>query len=532
MATAEDTSELQKKQLESCIFKVMHGDARTGRRVLGSSGVHPASLQTVDLMKGKFVVDPARDTIAQRPGLSQRAARCKPAIVQKKIVSAVIAKTADCKASGTSSWRNSRLKNIASSDSGLAALTSWAQAWVSGTVPEIMAAPWRAVLGVPLRKGDGGEDVRPIMIGEALLSLPGACLQEALQGKVARLLSDTQLGIGIKAGPESFLCIGKALARLCPNDAFCAFDMHNAFGEVSRAEILEEVIHDFPEIAPYLINLWGAEGTPVHIASGATSWASFEMRDGLYQGHTLSSLLFCLGLRRALRRFLREYSGSPCSAGGTPVHLEYMDDMLFKFDPSLACTWLPLLTDALFTVNLRLNITKTKVWVPSSADGVLHPALQQAGLHQVFDGLEVMGGALDGQFAASIGHPAVPAASLKRTEQAEKLAQTMQLMLRTPLAQPAHRAAWTLLDKVLNKALDYDARILHPESFSTIAERLDRAVLQTSCKVVRVDGFTEVQEQCLRLPARLGGCDLVSAGTKRLFMHLAGASQYMPSAAQ
>ena len=105
--------------------------------------------------------------------------------------------------------------------------------------------------------------------------------------------------------------------------------------------------------------------------------------------------------------------------------------------------------------------------------------------------LEVMGGALDGQLAASIGHPAVPAASLKRAEQTEKLAQTMQFMLRTPLAQPAHRAAWTLLDKVLNKALDYDARILHPESFSTIAGRLDRAVRATLLDLLKCDQIDE-----------------------------------------
>ena len=41
-------------------------------------------------------------------------------------------------------------------------------------------------------------------------------------------------------------------------------------------------------------------------------------------------------------------------------------------------------------------------------------------------------------------------------------------MLRTPLSRPARHAAWTLLDKVLYKALDYDARILHPEQFSNL----------------------------------------------------------------
>ena len=106
----------------------------------------------------------------------------------------------DCKAAGASSWRNSRLKSIAAEEDGLSALLQWSQLWISGKVPECMAKPWRVVLGIPLRKGDG-EDVRPVLIGEALLSLPGACLQEATRAKVTKLIGATQFGIGI-AGRE------------------------------------------------------------------------------------------------------------------------------------------------------------------------------------------------------------------------------------------------------------------------------------------------------------------------------------------
>ena len=60
---------------------------------------------------------------------------------------------------------------------------------IDGAVPDIMADPWRAVLGVPLRKGDGGDDVRPILIGEALMALPGACLKEITRAKVAKIVA-------------------------------------------------------------------------------------------------------------------------------------------------------------------------------------------------------------------------------------------------------------------------------------------------------------------------------------------------------
>ncbi|CAK0898534.1 unnamed protein product, partial [Prorocentrum cordatum] len=218
---------------------VLHGDVRTGRRILASSGIHAAAAESVGLARAKFITGPVRDSLRSRADLRQRAARCAPPVAAT-VVNAVVTKTADCKAAGTSSWGNSRLKNIAATDGGLAALTGWVQAWVSASVPEVMATPWRAALGISLRKRPAGDDVRPIIIGEALLSLPGACLQEIFQSKAANLLSDTQLGIGVKAAPETLLALGKALSRLCPGDAFCAFDFINAVGEISRAEIMEE----------------------------------------------------------------------------------------------------------------------------------------------------------------------------------------------------------------------------------------------------------------------------------------------------
>ena len=45
-----------------------------------------------------------------------------------------------------------------------------------------------------------------------------------------------------------------------------------------------------------------------------------------------------------------------------------------------------------------------------------------------------------------------------------------------------------LRDKVLNKAQDYDARILDPLSFMDVAMRLDQVVLSTAVGVIGVEG--------------------------------------------
>ena len=155
---------------------------------------------------------------------------------------------------------------------GMRALTSWTNLWLAGAVLEIMACVWRAVVGVPLRKGDDGMDVRPILLGEILMSLPGACLQYITQYPMAKLLKPTQFGIGIAAAPETMVGIISALTTLCPDDAFAAFDMSNAFGEISRAEIFQEIIEYLPSLAPSVLALWGPDGTPIYVANGAFSW--------------------------------------------------------------------------------------------------------------------------------------------------------------------------------------------------------------------------------------------------------------------
>ena len=226
------------------------------------------------------------------------------------------------------------------------------------------------MLGIPLRKGDDGEGVRPILIGEALMSLPGACLLHVVQGKATKLLRPSQFGIGVVAAPETMMALCKALARLRPEHVMAALDMINAFGEISRAEIFEEVLEYLPEIAPFVLQLWGTEGTSIYCANGPSTWNVSKLVDGLFQGHNLFSLLFCLGLRRAMRRFQNNCDLSVQSS----VHVEYIDDLILQFQPHLAHLVMPVLVAALATVNLRLNPVKCKAMIPSAPESTFQPS--------------------------------------------------------------------------------------------------------------------------------------------------------------
>ena len=76
---------------------------------------------------------------------------------------------------------------------------------------------------------------------------------------------------------------------------FAALDMKNAFGEISRAEIFEEVVEVLPEIAPYLTCMWGDAGTPIYVPSGANDWQVLVLLDGLFQGHIFFFAVILLG---------------------------------------------------------------------------------------------------------------------------------------------------------------------------------------------------------------------------------------------
>ena len=114
---------------------------------------------------------------------------------------------------------------------------------------------------------------------------------------------------------------------------------------------------------------------------------------------------------------------------------------------------------------------------------------------------------------------------------AEELAVILAAMLRTPLMCLVRRATWTILAIVLNRALDYDARILHPEVFADLARRLDHVVLSTAFRIIDIEALDSVQEQCLRLASSRGGSWMtcsVAAGHRRKCLRFRGAVDAPP----
>ena len=169
-AASDDPELAHIRKFEACVYKTLHGSVQAGRRILRSTGVHPSCPETVSLMTAKFATDHKCNTLAGRPDLIQKAKSCRAPKILPRLVSAVVEELPEVRAPGCSGCRNSRLKAMVAEEPGLRMLTRWSQIWVNGKVPAHMACFWRDVMGVPLKKGNEGQDVRPILIGEALMT--------------------------------------------------------------------------------------------------------------------------------------------------------------------------------------------------------------------------------------------------------------------------------------------------------------------------------------------------------------------------
>lgn len=168
--------------------------------------------------------------------------------------------------------------------------------WISGKVSDNFAARWKSLLGVPLRKGEDGSDICPIWIGEVLINLPDVCLSRIVEDKGMKMMRSTSFRIRMMAGSETMIGLVNDLRNLLPNEAFIALDIRNVFGEILWVELLKVMLEELSELASFLSSLWGSTAPLILLSDEMGRWRELMMQDGLYQGHNLSSISFCISL--------------------------------------------------------------------------------------------------------------------------------------------------------------------------------------------------------------------------------------------
>ena len=174
-------------------------------------------------------------------------------------------------------------------------LTSLFTIMINGGAPVELAPYISSAPLVPILKKDG--KIRPIAIGEILRRICSKLAVRSVVNEVSEYLSPLQVGVGVSNGIESIL---HGLNTLIEEPSFPvsgiigAVDFENAFNQVNRQVIFDEVHLRFPKISAWVEYCYGSAA--VLFTGAHTIYAS----TGVQQGDPLGPLLFSLAMQPLL----------------------------------------------------------------------------------------------------------------------------------------------------------------------------------------------------------------------------------------
>jgi hypothetical protein len=151
----------------------------------------------------------------------------------------------------------------------------------------------------PLIKRLGG--IRPVASGDVVRRVTAKVLLRSVNDTARDLLFPSQLGVAVRNGLEATVHSWRELMHKHKNDPnICALkiDLDNAFNQVSRNAMLDEVLEHFPDLYRFAWFLYGQSSRLFFRNSEDFLYSSM----GTQQGCPLGSLLFCLVLRRVTDR--------------------------------------------------------------------------------------------------------------------------------------------------------------------------------------------------------------------------------------
>ena len=199
---------------------------------------------------------------------------------------------------GPSGWRNGYLQHLVRLPEALDILVRWCRIWATGKVPGCIAALWtQAALVAPLKPNGG---IRPIALGETLLKLAEVVLLEECSAKLRRLLEPHQLGCRTPAGAEAALMALRVATRQ-KGVCILQLDLRNAYGMITRRELLDAAAAVAPDLARMAAAEWINEGGVTAWHRTYDGWQAIESHRGGWQGSPLMQTLFAVAATWRLR---------------------------------------------------------------------------------------------------------------------------------------------------------------------------------------------------------------------------------------
>ena len=428
---------------------------------------------------------------------------------------------------GKSRMRNDLVKCIVEVPGGLEVLTAWCQLWAEGKVADAVATLFTQQVLRPLKKPNG--KARPIALLEVLLKVASGALQDAIRDSEAGEGLDWNQYGAQPAGPELMLMVGQGLMQLRPDLAYLSLDGTNAFGNASRAEMLRSSAKWCKAHCRFLCTIWKRPNQAwVEVAPG--QWEPVLVEDGAFQGDTSSSPSYS----RALRTLKAEVAAEAERRGIWCHAMSLVDDLLYVTEPERADELFGIVEEAsLRLLHVPLNRAKCKAFVPARGRSGLGPHPSITAIEQVEGGLPALGAAYAGEYEAVLGPYSLSSEpARKRLAAAVELAQECAEYAMEAHAPATRQAAFTILQKCVARALQYDVRVLEPGEILPLARELDHAVLAAAQTLMGPleGGWTATQTAQVCWPASLSGLGLGCVADAARAGRIACLAQCLPTA--
>ena len=330
------------------------GQYKKAIQSLTSDGLAPASAEVYEEM------------LAKHPQSPHPPSPATPAPTPVQITAEGLAKALKSfpsgSAPGPSSFRPTHFKEAVFCPSpdranrALLALLDVINLMGAGDVPSMVVPHLCGASLLASKKKGGG--VRPIAVGEVLRRLTSKCISRAVRSDASRILTPTQVGVGVPCGCEAIVL---AVARVQEDAATppegrwtLLLDFSNAFNRVDRGSMFQEVRDRIPSMAAWMEMCYGAQSF-LHL--GCRTILSCC---GVQQGDPLGPLGFALALHPIVEKIHEQVPGLLINAW-------YLDDGTLCGSATDLHAALTIIEEDGPTRGLHLNRSKSLLYIPTGA---------------------------------------------------------------------------------------------------------------------------------------------------------------------
>jgi hypothetical protein len=177
---------------------------------------------------------------------------------------------------------------------------------------------------MPLSKEES--NIRPIAMPHLVV---GECLASLYSKKFENHFHGLQYGVATPGGTEKVVHSILDHQRADPTQDIVLLDSENAFNNLSRDCMFEEVKNFFPELLPYVLSIYN-QPTQLFIHQDNGTVTTIQSTMGSHQGAPLGSMLYSAGQQPLLRKVCKDMRNSN---GGTIRAL--IDDMSLQGHPNV-----------------------------------------------------------------------------------------------------------------------------------------------------------------------------------------------------